>query len=35
MTNAETGTEIPKFSRFLYKTEYKFFFALKCREFRP
>ena len=35
MTNAKTWTEIPNFCRFLYKTEYKLFFALKCREFRP
>ena len=35
MTNAETWTEIPKFCRFLYKTEYKLFFALKCRQFPP
>ena len=35
MTNAETWTEILKFCRFLYKTEYKLFFALKCRQFRP
>ena len=35
MTNAETWTEIPKLCPFLYKTEYKLFFALKCREFRP
>ena len=35
MTNAETRTEIPQFCRFLYKTEFKLFFALKYREFRP
>ena len=34
MTNAETWTEISKFCRFLYKTDFELFFALKCREFR-
>ena len=29
MTNAETWTEIPKFCRFLYKTEYKLFFCIE------
>ena len=35
MTNAEKWTEIPNFCRFLYKTEFKLFFALKFGEFRP
>ena len=35
MTIAETWTETPKFCRFLYKTDFKLFFALKCQKFRP
>ena len=30
MTNAETWKEIPNFSPFWYKTDYKVFFALRC-----
>ena len=29
MTNVETWTEIPKFCRFFYKTEFNLFFRIK------
>ena len=35
MTKSETWTEILKFCQFLFKTEDRLFFALKCGQFCP